>query len=162
MLKALFLDIDGVILSGEDLWRTKNNRYLPPEKIDLVHSICDRTGAAVVVSSTWRCFQDCPDLLAAAGLAHRLHRDWRTDQETRSASGIYRGEARGRQIQRWLDSHPEVSAYAIVDDDSDMLPEQMPHFVKTAFTTGLDGPLADRLVGILNSPPPPNPPTGDQ
>ena len=31
---------------------------------------------------------------------------------------------RGQEIQEWLDKHPEVEDYAILDDDSDMLPEQ--------------------------------------
>jgi hypothetical protein len=32
---------------------------------------------------------------------------------------------RGEEIKAWLHQHPEVTRYAIVDDDSDMLPEQV-------------------------------------
>jgi hypothetical protein len=35
---------------------------------------------------------------------------------------------RGQEIQEWLDKHPEVEDYAILDDDSDMLPEQFCKF----------------------------------
>lgn len=35
---------------------------------------------------------------------------------------------RGEEIQEWLDEHPEVEDYAILDDDSDMLPEQFKKF----------------------------------
>jgi hypothetical protein len=35
---------------------------------------------------------------------------------------------RGEEIQQWLDKNPEVEDYAILDDDSDMLPEQMDKF----------------------------------
>jgi hypothetical protein len=35
---------------------------------------------------------------------------------------------RGEEIQEWLDDHPEVEDYAILDDDSDMLPEQFSKF----------------------------------
>lgn len=35
---------------------------------------------------------------------------------------------RGYEIQSFLDSHPEINKYAILDDDSDMLPEQMSSF----------------------------------
>ena len=35
---------------------------------------------------------------------------------------------RGEEIQDWLDNHPEVEDYAILDDDSDMLPEQFAKF----------------------------------
>ena len=35
---------------------------------------------------------------------------------------------RGEEIQKWLDETPEVEDYAILDDDSDMLSEQMDKF----------------------------------
>ena len=35
---------------------------------------------------------------------------------------------RGQEIQDWLDTHPEVEDYAILDDDSDMLPDQFAKF----------------------------------
>ena len=35
---------------------------------------------------------------------------------------------RGEEIQDWLNNHPEVEDYAILDDDSDMLPEQFAKF----------------------------------
>ena len=35
-----------------------------------------------------------------------------------------RRSCRGEEIKEWLDKHPEVEDYAILDDDSDMLPEQ--------------------------------------
>lgn len=150
-MKVLFLDIDGVVLSGEELWATGNNRYLPPAKIALVNEVLRRTGSLVVVSSTWRCFDECLDLLRAAGLT-AIHRDWRTDRESRTTGGLYIGEVRGHQIKRWLDAHPEVDSYAIVDDDADMLPEQMPRFVQTPFVTGIGQEHVERLARMLNTP----------
>jgi len=148
MGRILFLDIDGVVLSGEELWRTGDHRYLPPEKIALVNEVCARTGAEVVVSSTWRSFDYCQDMLLRAGIC--LHRDWRTELESKTGSIII-GCRRGEQIKRWLHWHPEISSYAIVDDDSDMLPEQMERFVKTPFTTGIDREHVEGLVEILST-----------
>lgn len=147
MLKVLFLDIDGVVLSGEELWRTGDNKYLPPDKIALVQEVCDRAGALVVVSSTWRRSDATLDMLRHAGLAS-IHSDWRTGQE-RKVGSLWIGQRRGDQIAEWLAMHPEVSSYAIVDDDSDMLPEQLPRFVQTPFTTGLSREHADALVECL-------------
>lgn len=42
--KILFLDIDGVLLCGKDLYASGNHRYLPPEKIELLNEIVQRTG----------------------------------------------------------------------------------------------------------------------
>ncbi len=39
-----------------------------------------------------------------------------------------RKSLRGEEIKDWLDLHPEVIDYAILDDDNDMLPEQMDKF----------------------------------
>lgn len=44
---------------------------------------------------------------------------------------------RGHEIAHWLAAHPEVTTWAIVDDDSDMLPEQRHRFVQTDFSDGL-------------------------
>jgi hypothetical protein len=145
--KVLFLDIDGVVLSGRELWATHNNRYLPPEKIALVREVCDRTGAIVVVSSTWRFSDETADQLRHAGL--RLHRDWRTPHKLDRIGSIIMGQQRGNEIQRWLNRHPGVTEYAIVDDDSDMLDDQRARFVQTPFETGIERDHAERLVTIL-------------
>lgn len=39
-----------------------------------------------------------------------------------------KGDCRGEEIQIWLNNHQEVTDYAILDDDSDMLSEQMGNF----------------------------------
>ena len=65
---VLFLDIDGVVLSGRELWASGNNRYLPPEKIALVREVCDRTSCKIVVSSTWRISDETRPMLQHAGL----------------------------------------------------------------------------------------------
>jgi hypothetical protein len=142
----LFLDIDGVVLSGQELWRTHNNRYLPPEKVALIREVCDRAGAMIVVSSTWRYSDDTLGQLIAAGLP--VHSDWRTPQARREGA-IFIAETRGWEISRWLVRHPEVTSWAIIDDDSDMLPEQLPRFVQTPFETGVDQKHVERLVGLL-------------
>lgn len=44
---------------------------------------------------------------------------------------------RGGEIQAWLERHPEVTHYAIIDDDSDMTDEQKEsHFAHTSTNDG--------------------------
>lgn len=149
MTRILFLDIDGVVLHGEALW-ANNSRCLPPEKIELVAEVCRRAGAVVVVSSTWRKSDETEHRLRGLGLP--VHRDWRTDFTWQGENGECVDEVRGHQIERWLTAHPDTESYAIVDDDSDMLPHQMPRFIKTPFDTGIDREHVEALVGILNTP----------
>ena len=146
MIRVLFLDIDGVVLSGQELWRTRNNRYLPPEKIALVKEICDRAGAVVVVSSTWRYSDDTASQLRHAGLT--LHGDWRTPTALMKGALLI-ADRRGKEIQDWLDEHPEVSSYVILDDDSDMLPHQLPRFIRTEFETGLQPQQVNEAVSAF-------------
>src|SRR3546814_3520495 len=75
---VLFLDIDGVILTGRALWKSGNHTYLPPQAVALLNEVCERTGASVVISSTWRRDTHCRRRLIAAGFTGRFHRDWRT------------------------------------------------------------------------------------
>jgi hypothetical protein len=71
------------------------------------------------------------------------------DGSTKRLSGdAYNG--RGSEIAEWLSRHPEVDRYAIVDDDSDMLPEQVPFFVQTSFETGMTDEHAAKLIEVLN------------
>jgi len=50
------------------------------------------------------------------------NKDWRT--------GVLEG-IRGNEVKEWLDRHPEVDKYVILDDDSDFLEDQKPFFVQT-------------------------------
>ena len=56
---------------------------------------------------------------------------------------------RGDEIAAWLTAHPKVKEWAIVDDDSDMLPEQLPRFVKTDGNEGLSFANFERLCAIF-------------
>lgn len=146
-MRVLFLDIDGVVLSGEELWRTHDARYLPPHKLAMVKNVCDQAGAVIVVSSTWRYSDTTADQLRAHGLT--LHLDWRTPR-SKLEGALFIATTRGSEIYRWLAKHREVERYAIIDDDSDMLPEQMANFVQTQFEIGITKSHVDRLISILS------------
>ena len=47
-------------------------------------------------------------------------------------------------------NHPEVENYVIIDDDSDMLDEQLYHFVQTNFEDGITDTEVNRVIKILN------------
>ena len=47
-MKAIFLDFDGVITTLESKWR------LSPPHMEIVKKIIDKTGAKIVISSSWR------------------------------------------------------------------------------------------------------------
>jgi hypothetical protein len=159
MSRVLFLDIDGVLLCEAEYRRGNVKAQFPGERAELIRQVCAKSGAAIVVSSTWRHSVETRDTLLHHGFP--VHPDWRTPLNQRSVSGaLLLGKLRGHEIKHWLDAHPEVESYAIVDDDSDMLPEQMPWFVKTSFSEGLTSDHAEVLIELLNTPRPPLPTQG--
>lgn len=133
-MKVLFLDIDGVINSyrtahamggfpftttSEDLIR------FDLTAIKLIQRICEDGDIKIVLSSTWRIHRD----------AKQIGEDLRLP--IIDATPIKLGGTRGEEIAMWLRDHPEVTQFVIVDDDSDMLPNQQKRFVKTTIADGL-------------------------
>lgn len=158
MKPVLFLDIDGVLLAGRH-WRDGHqDRHpgravytIPPEMQRPMNELYRRAPYCIVVSSTWRRDDRCRNHIRAAGIVAPFHDDWRTPSglEPIPMSLLLRANTRGREIADWLARHPEVTRYAIVDDDSDMLDEQRPFFVKTDNEEGLTMAHVERLAALL-------------
>lgn len=146
-MKVVFLDIDGVLNS----FRTavcfggypfevdgKDRSMFDEVALGLIRGIVKTAGAKVVLSSSWR-------------ITHRFEKigtalDLPIVDRTPSMLG-----GRGKEIQHWLDAEttPAIECYAIIDDDSDMLPEQTPYFVHTNMHDGFLWKDAEKLAGLL-------------
>lgn len=149
-MKVLFLDIDGVCNSRAYLYRlrAKNKKAtlwygIDPEAAKLVRRIVKETGCKVVLSSTWRMYED--------GKA-QVRRDvcYFIDCTKDLQAGAKRGFVqRGEEVNEWLSRHPSVQQYAILDDDSDFLPSQW--LFKTSFNDGLTEDIAEAVINHLNA-----------
>ena len=152
MTRVLFLDVDGV-LNYRALFKARfDGPRLCSKAVARLRQVIARTGAQTVLSSTWRLDNAHMALMRAGGFPCP-HEDWRTIQvPVRFENGlvVFEPPYRGREIAEWLSRHPEVERYAIVDDDDDMLPEQLPYFVKTSFDDGLLSEHVERLVELLS------------
>jgi hypothetical protein len=134
-MKVIFLDIDGVLNAGE----TMHRRELDTRAIAALVAIVQRSGAKIVISSTWRLHHRIDELKAllaqrgftgeVIGTTPRLSRRWDLGDTTA-------GRQRAREIRAWLDEHPEVEAFAILDDEPDLAPLQ-DHQVQTDPRHGL-------------------------
>lgn len=141
---VLFLDVDGV-LNNQEIFISRKYGAAPvcPDTCARLFAMLDATGAKIVLSSAWRGVPGLERKLKDRGIFKYAHRDKRTAQ----LGGT--DDRRGREIAEWLSRHPEVTRYAIVDDDGDMLPEQQPFFVQTKFETGLLNEHISRLRTLL-------------
>lgn len=148
-MKIIFLDIDGVVNCQDTFFRTKDERdnlfCIDPYMALLIGRIIEATDAKIVLSSSWRHHPD--------GIAVVEKRVWKILDITPtmprpSGTGVEYCE-RGKEIKAWLDKHPEVTKYAILDDDRDMLPDQP--FFKTSWKIGLTDEIAAKVIDHLNS-----------
>ena len=138
MRRVIFLDIDGV-LAPIRRW----DRYgeLDPVCLQALNEVVARSGAEIVVSSTWRYGKTIAELqamLEAAGFTGRVVDTTPTDTP---------GASRGDEIAAWLADH-DVSGYVIIDDHPDM-GDLRTHLVQTQPAQGLQRADAVRALATL-------------
>ena len=154
MNKLFFLDIDGVL----DTY--KSHYMLDPVLLDRLGNILGRTGAWIVVSSSWRA-SNVPDTV-----------EFMTDYDNPRVGSnpfpftdkvvgvtpilysvvdgdIDRPATRGEEIAAYLKAHP-CDNYVILDDCDEMLRDQWPHLVLVNDEVGLTDADVEKAVGILN------------
>lgn len=133
-MKVIFLDIDGVLCCARSCvahggYPAAGNPVswgkFDEVAIKLLQEAMRKTGAIVVLSSNWRSTVNLEALQWRLGI--------RIESTTREGT---EAEPRGAQIHDWLIRHSGVESYAILDDDEDMLPDQMPHLCLTSKRNG--------------------------
>lgn len=144
-MKILFLDIDGVCNSLEYAQRNNMNLWhaTDPELVKLVKRIIKETKCDVVLSSTWRLYPEAREVVKR-DVCHFI--DVTKDMQAGAKRGIV---YRGHEVQEWLDRHPAVTQYAILDDDADFLPDQW--LFKTTFEKGLTEEIAQAVIDHLTA-----------
>ncbi len=142
-MKIIFLDIDGVLnrcgIIPEHRTKTRNAHGcigLEPELVDMLVCMLEQTGAQVVLSSSWRMFDDLVIDIENAGIPIFA----RTEKL---------GGERGEEVDRWLceylQENPDAQVqYAIIDDETDFYPTQ-PLFQ----TNGAEGLTDDLCLEII-------------
>jgi len=144
-IKVLFLDVDGVVNSKRTVQRTSAGFIgIDPYLSFLVGKIIlNVPDLKVVLSSTWRLWDESTD-----EVSKRVAPLYGKTPHMPIPGGAEECE-RGKEIKAWLDEHTEVVEYAILDDDSDMLPEQMSHFFKTEWATGITEEIVEKIIAYF-------------
>ena len=155
-MKVIFLDVDGV-LNGMDFLThaekliEENLGYIDDRSVSRVVKIIQETGAKVVLSSSWRSmFNDKmePQYRPAEDLAARFARYGISFIGKTPSRSSYRG----REVRAWLENHPEVTTYVILDDSA--FPdwnELTTSWIQTDWQTGIDDTDVERAIAILNA-----------
>ena len=159
--KFLFLDIDGV-LNHEDWFKKayKDNItfaqfWYDPECVKRVCEIVERTNCSIVVSSCHRLDKNIGETFKEVGLPNIY-----------GTTPVLWGLGRGEEIKSYISERNRKfscdSVYCILDDDNDILEEQKPYFIRTAWDwndeeqalinggLGLTESVKERAIKILN------------
>ncbi len=99
-----------------------------PQKWEWLSEWCNETGTKICVSSVWKHHFGTEDYVTTPERWEDALVELGFKEGTFVGITGKRRTLRGEEIQEWLDEHPEVEDYAILDDDSDMLPEQFVKF----------------------------------
>jgi len=148
-MKIVFLDIDGVANSEESLKHGHGGQIgIDPYMAFLIGKIQLATNCEFVLSSSWRhCKHNIEEINKRIGKIYDItpwNVEYTEEEKENEKKGIH--IHRGKEIKAWLDMHPEVTKYAILDDDSDMLPEQLPNFFKTSWKTGITEEIQKQVI----------------
>ena len=121
-----------------------NEDMLDERAIVQLKKIVEATDAEIVLSSSWRWYKET---------RNKVHHQLRlkgidfvdtTPRETDITM------SRGAEIKEWLNNHPEVEKFVILDDDELQIEEYLPYHVKTNFKYGLTREKAAEAIKILN------------
>jgi hypothetical protein len=135
--KILFLDIDGVLNSKlyyKYIYKPDSNwSRFDPYSVMLLKRLIEEFSLKIVISSTWRngIVNRLMEELRRNDLIYYLHEDWFTP--------VMKPAKRGEEIKLWLEKHPEVTEYIIIDDTEHILEDQLSRFVKTDIYEGMVG-----------------------
>ena len=163
-MNIIFLDIDGVMYSTEELIALYNqygssidNTLPSPTKCKLLKQLVEETGAKVVLSSSWRlslnAIQKLIDLFEPYNLilsgftCHEVDSKKFKDSPYEDIKPRYQHslgdfgtyiEDRGAEIASWLLDHPTVENFVILDDEDSDIKAWFPNnLVKTDPQVGL-------------------------
>lgn len=150
-VKVIYIDVDGV-LSCDRAWLCGDE--ISRSAVRLIQRLMDETGAKLVLSTVWgdtldyeaasmvcEAFGFKQDSLFSPSFQCDGFLSWKIEKTLK---------LRGEQIQQHIDRlHPHLDQYLIIDDETDMLPEQHDNFVHVDSVDGFNARNYYRAKAIL-------------
>ena len=169
--KIIFLDLDGV-LNTANYYDRLQHEHLPtedifgtmfdPNAVEQLSHIIDSTKAKIVISSSWR-YSGIANMRAmwkARQLPGEIYDitslfvadDYIREHMEEENFDFYEAmtSVREMEISAWLQEHPEVTSYVILDDQSTFR-QLKEHFVQINPKSGITNKDTEQVITILNS-----------
>jgi hypothetical protein len=148
-VRILFLDIDGVLNRAGQHSDLAQSSSLDPQAVARLNGVLARTGARLVVSSSWR-YLILGGAMTVPGFEYLLRTHGvAADCLVGHTCADEDTPERGAQIRRWLAEHGPVAAWAAVDDGPLELGDEGWRQVQTDRRLGLTDEDAAALIRIL-------------
>lgn len=150
-MKVIFLDVDGVLNNRKAFKQGKIDGFphgvslvWDPDCVERLNKIIEKTGAKIVVSSTWRLYADAYEVLTT-----KMDIKGEFIGCTPDHLRMVEDSCRGNEISEWMKTNNEQGPIVILDDDSDM-GELMDRLVLTDTEEGLQDQQALQAINLLN------------
>jgi len=141
-LKVIFLDVDGVLNSAQDGYSI---RLRTDSHLKLLQRIVKKTGAKIVLSSSWRIgFTPASRNLLARFKEYGL--------ELMDCTPELPGSCRGDEIRQWLTDNVynyDIENFVILDDEANMAEFTDKNLVQTDTNIGLQKQDAVECIKML-------------
>lgn len=155
-MKVIFLDFDGVldtayyghILGKEGLpYHDEFGAVFDPNSVGYLKEIIEKTGADIVVTSSWKSLMTYRDML---NMWEQRGLPGYVIDLTPSSSGC---RHRGDEIDAWLKECKDECQYVILDDidESNFNEHQLSRLIVVNPYHGLDKEAAERAIELLQS-----------
>lgn len=137
-MRVIFLDIDGVLTTCS--YHNPDTNHINPEKVQVLRQIVERTGAKIVLTSTWKMgydkdsgkkedyFKVLEDILVQYGLEifditddipekikNPLPQTFSLE-DLDNVEGVH-GTGRAAEVEKWIHDH-SVEDFVILDDEN--------------------------------------------
>ena len=153
MKKIIFLDIDGVVCTARSHFASGKKGIMldwDATGCDLISQICEKTGAKIVISSTWRHEAHQQDLFSRL-IKHGLWGHMFCDV---NASGAWAtpwkpSASRGNEIDMWIEQNGPIDEYVIIDDNHQFHGQQIERFIQTEPTNGISAEDFQKALGLF-------------
>ena len=151
-MKIIFADVDGVLNTNKTNRRLaccQEIKFVDTRKILRLRDIVERTGAQIVLTSTWRITDTPTDKILYNALQAEFERVrcpvWV------DVTPVMPRAKRWQEINAWLLLHGEVDDFVILDDwGEDEFRPMMGRLVQTDPSRGLNKERAELAISLLN------------
>jgi hypothetical protein len=162
-MNIIFLDIDGVLKDHyAKEWFDEANRVKRPlteddanfnqDSVDLIKDLQQKFKTKIVICSMWRFWGDIDNFIELFALYdwHLTHDD--LDMTTRRWVESTGSEvSRYKLIMKYVNEHPEIQKYVILDDVAGYYPSMPKELILTNAREGFKQRHYERAVEVLSS-----------